>query len=129
MNKVEIFEPAVSGIGVDQDRLRLLAFINTLEAEGKKITQYNFSKQPQAFVNNKHVNDALISGGIQGLPITMVNGEIKKKGSYPSNLDLASWAGMTRDELVMMILRSQMAAGGRRGASGGGCCGPSGGGC
>jgi len=120
MSKLEIFEPAVSGIGVDGDLLRVSAFINTLEAEGKKIIRYNISNEPQTFVNNKDVNDAIISEGNQVLPITILDGEIKQMGSYPSNANLATWSGMSREELLSMIRKA-------RDASGGGCCG--GGGC
>jgi len=118
MSKVEIFEPAVSGIGIDPDRLRLLAFIDVLASEGKKITCYNFAKQPQEFANNKYVNEAINNAGNQIFPITVVDGEIKQVESYPSNADLATWSGMTREELISMIIKARDADGG-----GGGCCG------
>lgn len=126
MSKIEIFEPAmccstgVCGPGVDKELLRVTTFINQLEGEGKKVMRYNLSSAPQAFVENIHVNDALASEGTDILPITFVDGEIKQVGSYPTNFDLATWAGMTRQELFGMIRKN-------REASGGGCC--TGGGC
>lgn len=126
MSEIEIFEPAmccstgVCGPGVDKELLRVATFINQLEGEGKKVIRYNLSSTPQAFIENKHVNDALASEGADILPITYVDGEIKQVGSYPTNFDLASWAGMTRQELFGMIRKN-------REVSGGGCC--TGGGC
>jgi hypothetical protein len=99
MNKVEIFDPAmccstgVCGPGIDPELLRVSTIINVLEAEGKKIVRYNLANEPQAFVDNQLVNDILISGGIESLPITIVDGEIKQIGSYPSNTELEIWTG------------------------------------
>lgn len=124
MNKVEIFDPAmccstgVCGPGVDKELLRVSAFINTLETEGKKITRYNLSNDPQAFVDSQLVNDALAKDGTDALPITVVDGEIKQMGSYPSNANLATWSGMTREELLSMIRKARDAGG-----VSGGCCG------
>ena len=126
MSKVEIFDPAmccssgVCGPGVDKELLRVSAIINALEAEGKKITRYALLNEPQAFVDNQRVNEALINEGAEVLPITMVDGEIKQMGSYPSDANLAAWTGMTKEELLSMTRKA-------RDASGGGCCG--GGGC
>lgn len=126
MSKVEIFELAVGGPFVNQELLRVSAIINALEAEGKKIKRYHFSNEPQAFVLNQHVNDALMNEGTEALPVTIVDGEIKQMGSYPSNANLAVWTGMTREELISMIIKARNGAGG-----GGGCCGNgnNGGGC
>jgi len=122
MSKIEIFDPAmccssgVCGPGVDKELLRIAAIINALETKGKKITRYSLSNEPQAFVDNQPVNEALNSGGTNALPITVVDGEIKKMGSYPSNADLAVWSGMTDEELTSMNIKAKK-------DDGGGCCG------
>lgn len=131
MSKVEIFEPAMCcstglcGPGVDQELLRVATFISELEGEGKKIIRYNLSNAPMAFVENKDVNDALANDGTDALPITVVDGEIKQVGSYPTNADLASWSGRSREELINMIVEA------RKTSTDGACCsdGNSEGGC
>lgn len=135
MSKVEIFEPAmccstgVCGPGVDQELLRVATFLNELEGEGKKISRYNLSSDPMAFVTNKEVNDIIANEGTEALPITVVDGEIKQKGSYPSNANFAEWAGMTREDIIQMVMKSQQSSG--CGCSGGSCSdsGDSNGGC
>ena len=118
MSKVEIFEPGVGGSFVDQDLLRVSAMITVLEAEGKKIIRYNLSNHAQAFIDNDQVNTAFEKDGNEALPITVVDGEIKQVGSYPSNAELAAWTGMSREELISMVIKARDAAN-----DGGGCCG------
>lgn len=129
MSKVEIYEPAmccstgVCGPGVDQELLRVATFLNEMEGEGKKIIRYNLSSDPMAFVVNKEVNDIIANEGTEALPVTVVDGEIRQKGSYPANANLAEWAGMTREDIIRMVLRSQVAGNGGCNCGGGsGCC-------
>jgi len=122
MSKVEIFEPAmccptgVCGPGVDADLLRITAIVGELVSMGKEIERYNLTDSPEVFVQNPKVNDALINIGMGALPLTVVDGEIKKMGDYPTNSDLVSWSGMTREDVIEMIKKSQS-------ASGCSCCG------
>ncbi|MBC3898731.1 arsenite efflux transporter metallochaperone ArsD [Acetobacterium malicum] len=129
MSKVEIFEPAmccstgVCGPGVDQELLRVATFLNELEGEGRKIIRYNLSSDPMAFVTNKEVNDTIANEGTEALPITVVDGEIRQKGSYPSNANFAEWAGMTREDIIRMVLKSRVASNGGCNCGGeSGCC-------
>jgi|ADurb_H2B_01_Slu_FD_contig_41_1158781_length_652_multi_4_in_0_out_0_2 hypothetical protein len=122
MSKVEIYEPAmccptgVCGPGVDPDLLRITAIVGELTEMGKEIIRYNLTDAPEAFVQHPAVNDALINVGMNALPITVVDGEIQKMGDYPANSELVSWSGMTRDDVIEMIKKSQS-------ASGCSCCG------
>ncbi|MBU4440553.1 MAG: arsenite efflux transporter metallochaperone ArsD [Acetobacterium sp.] len=132
MSKVEIFEPAmccstgVCGPGVDPELLRVSTFLNELEGEGRKISRYNLSSDPMAFVTNKEVNDTIANEGTEALPITVVDGEIRQKGSYPSNANFAEWAGMTREDIIKMVQKAQKPADGGCGCgcgdSNSGCC-------
>ncbi|MCG2729118.1 MAG: arsenic metallochaperone ArsD family protein, partial [Acetobacterium sp.] len=76
-------------------------------------------ENPEMFASNKAVSDLVASEGVSALPIVVVDGEIKTKGSYPSNHDLATWAGMSKDELVMMMMKAKMA---NKSFCGGDCC-------
>lgn len=132
MSKVEIYEPAmccstgICGPGVDPELLRVSTFLNEMEGEGRKISRYNLSSDPMAFVTNKEINDIIANEGTEALPITVVDGEIRQKGSYPSNANFAEWAGMTREDIIKMVQKSQKPADGGCGCSCGdgnsGCC-------
>ncbi|WP_303870081.1 arsenite efflux transporter metallochaperone ArsD [Acetobacterium wieringae] len=112
MNKVEIYEPAmccstgVCGPGVDQELLRVATFLNELEGEGRLIIRYNLSSDPMAFVTNQEVNNIIANEGTEALPITVVDGEVRQKGSYPSNANFAEWAGMTREDIIKMVQKN-----------------------
>jgi len=127
MSKIEIYDPAmccssgVCGPGVDKELIRVSTLINSLALEGKDIRRYGLSDNPQAFVTSKAVNDMILNEGVEALPITVVDGEITKKGSYPSNEEFAAWVGMSKDELVMKILKSKKSAG-CEGDCSKGCC-------
>ena len=115
MSKVEIYDPAmccstgVCGPGVDPELLRVSAMLNVLEGEGKKILRHGLSEDPMAFVTSKVVNDLIANEGVDVLPVTLVDGEIKKTKGYPSNTELATWAGLTEEELVKLVVKAQMA--------------------
>jgi len=71
------------------------------------------------FLLNEDGQVLFSKNGPGALPITVVDGEIKRQGSYPSNLDLANWSGMTQDQLVMMLMKAKMT---NRSFCGGDCC-------
>lgn len=116
MSKVDIYDPAmccstgVCGPGVDPELLRVSAMLNVLEGEGKKILRYGLSEDPMAFVMSKTVNDLILNEGVEVLPVTLVDGEVKKKKGYPSNAELASWAGLSEEEVLKLVVKAQMAA-------------------
>lgn len=91
MKKMIIFEPAmccstgVCGPGVDPKLLRVSTVINNLKNKGIIVERYNLSSNPQAFVDNKVINEMLNTKGIDILPLVMVDGKIVKIGDYPSN--------------------------------------------
>ncbi len=115
MSKVEIYDPAmccstgVCGPGVDPELLRVSAMLNVLEGEGRKILRYGLSEDPMAFVASKTVNDLILNEGVDVLPVTLVDGQVKKKKGYPSNTELATWAGLSEEELLKIVLKAQAA--------------------
>lgn len=87
MNKLELFEPAmccntgVCGPSVNEDLLMMTSAIQALNTvEGYEAIRYNLSSSPQEFVNNATVTTILQEELADALPITLVNGEVKKKG-------------------------------------------------
>ena len=104
MTKIEIYDPAmccstgVCGPGVDPELLRTSTQLDRLKKEGVDVVRHNLSEEPQAYVDNKVVNDLLAAEGVEALPITFVNGELQTKGSYPGTAILTEWTGVELSE-------------------------------
>ncbi|NWQ43299.1 arsenite efflux transporter metallochaperone ArsD [Bacillus sp. EB106-08-02-XG196] len=107
MSKVEIFDPAlccptgVCGPSVDPELTRVATAIFLLEKKGYDIKRYNLGTEPGIFVENKEVNKILHEKGPDSLPVTLVEGNIAKIGTYPTNEELAEWFGIHAEELIV----------------------------
>ena len=105
MKKVEIFDPAmccstgVCGPVVDPNLTRIASAVYSLENKGFKITRYNLTNDPSAFVENGVVNQVLVEKGPEALPLVLVDNEVIKVAEYPTNEELAEWFGTTTAEL------------------------------
>lgn len=105
MKEIQIFEPAMCcetglcGVSVDPELLRISTVINTLKEKGITIERFNLSNAPQAFVDNKVVNDFINQYGVDNLPVTLVDGQIKVIGHYPSNGEFTEWFDLPADLL------------------------------
>lgn len=105
MKKMIIFDPAmccstgVCGPSVNPELLRISTVINNLNSKGILVERYNLTSNPQIFVDNKSINEILMTKGIDVLPVTMVDGEIVKIGSYPTNNEICSMLEIS-DELL-----------------------------
>lgn len=94
---LEIYDPAmccstgVCGPSVDPELMRVAATINALQKEGATIKRYGLSSEPMAFMQCKAVNDLLLSEGAEVLPIVVLDGEVVKKGGYPSEEEFSLW--------------------------------------
>lgn len=105
MKNMIIFDPAmccstgVCGPSVNPELLRVATTINTLKNKGIVIQRYNLSQNPQAFIDNKIINQILNTKGIQALPITMVDGTVVKYGSYPTKEEFCRLLGIPADYL------------------------------
>lgn len=105
MKKVEIFDPAmccstgVCGPSVDPELTRVASAIFALEKKGFDITRYNLTSQPDKFVDQVEVNKILMDKGPDALPVVLVDGEVEKIGSYPTNEEFAEWFGINSEEL------------------------------
>lgn len=94
MKKMIIFDPAmccstgVCGPGVDSELLRVSTALNTLKRKGIIVQRYNLTSDPQAFVDNKIINEILNSKGLDDLPVTIVDEKVVKTKKYPTNEEL-----------------------------------------
>lgn len=122
MSKIEIFDPAMCcstglcGVSIDPELLRVTTAINTLTKKGITVIRYGLSSEPQAFVDNKKVNEYLIKEDVEVLPITMVDGEVVKTKGYPTDAEFAKWAGLSEEEVIAVPAPE------KGGCCSGGCC-------
>ena len=105
MKKVEIFDPAmccstgVCGPAVDPELTRVASAVYSLEQKKFDIKRYNLGNDPGAFVDNEVVNQVLLEKGPDALPLILLNNEIVKVGTYPTNEELAEWLDVKTAEL------------------------------
>ncbi len=130
MKKMQIFEPAMCcstglcGVGVDPELLRVSTVLNTLKKNGINVERFNLSNAPQQFVNDKAVNHFINTKGVDGLPVTVLDGEIVIAGRYPTNEEFANLLGVPetlfggKPKAVKVTPRRS----GGCGCSGGKCC-------
>lgn len=102
---MQIFEPAMCcstglcGVGVDQELLRISTVLNGMEKNGVKVERFNLSSAPQEFVTNKIVNKYIKEKGVDGLPATILDGEIVISGRYPTNEEFMKLLDVPRNYL------------------------------
>lgn len=112
MNNIEIFDPAMCcstglcGPSIDPELLRISTVVNVLNKKGFNVIRHNLSQKPQAYVTNIEVSNLLKSKGVNALPITILNGEIVKSGSYPTNKEISRWLGIKEFELSARKLKN-----------------------
>ena len=104
MKKIEIYDPAmccstgVCGPAVDTELLRVATVVDSLKKQGVDITRYNLASEPQAFISNKTVNDLLMQDN-DILPVTLVDGEVKKTKEHLTNEEFSTLTGI----LIMTV--------------------------
>ncbi len=98
--KIEIFDPplccptGLCGPTIDPALLDINEAILKLKSEfdGRAdIGRYLLGQQPGKFVQQAEVIARLKSDGVSVLPITVVNGVVKKERAYPSYAELKTW--------------------------------------
>jgi hypothetical protein len=101
MKNIQIFDPAlccstgVCGVEVDQALVGFAADAEWLKQNGGQIERFNLAQQPMAFAENAIVKAFLERSGQEGLPLTLVDGEMALAGRYPRRAELARWAGIS----------------------------------
>ncbi|MTI95499.1 MAG: arsenite efflux transporter metallochaperone ArsD [Firmicutes bacterium] len=99
MKQVQVFDPAmccstgVCGPSVDPELTRIAAALEQLKKNGVEVIRHNLGQSPQAFAENAEVGKLLKEKGPEVLPITIVDGQVVKTGSYPTDAELDSWLG------------------------------------
>lgn len=130
MKKMFIYEPAMCcptglcGVSVDPELLRISTIQSNLKNNGIEVVRFNLSNSPLEFMKNVEVNKLLNEGGMDVLPITVVDGEIVKVGGYPSNEELMTFLDVPRSYLGLEPIKGNIVKKKNNdcGCSGKGCC-------
>ena len=106
MKTMEFYEPAMCcstglcGVNVDPELLRVAVALEHLKKHGIIVNRYNLSSAPQAFIMNKAVAAELQAGGMECLPLVVLDGEIVIKKRYPTNEEFCSLLGVPCEYLT-----------------------------
>jgi hypothetical protein len=98
MSKIQIFDQAmccstgVCGPSVNPQLIRVATVINNLKKQGILVDRYLLNSSPQAFVDNKDINELIKSEGVKILPITVVDGIVVKTKEYLTNEEFAKYS-------------------------------------
>ncbi len=97
MGKMAIYDPAmccptgVCGPSPKPELMRVAAVVNNLKKRGIIVERYGLSNTPRAFMVNAKISTLLRKQGADALPAIVVDGEIVKTASYPTNDEFAKW--------------------------------------
>lgn len=98
--KLEVFEPAMCcptglcGPSIDPELTRIATIHYVLKQRGFDVERYNLASEPNRFVENARVQ-AEIANGLETLPLTVIDGEIVKRGAYMTNEEIAELTGLS----------------------------------
>ncbi|RKD73637.1 MULTISPECIES: arsenite efflux transporter metallochaperone ArsD [Sinobaca] len=104
MTSIKMYDPSmccstgVCGPTTDPELTRVATALYMLQDKAE-IERYNLSAEPQAFIENKDVQQILQKEGVDALPLTFVGNECRLKGRYPSNAELAEWTDTVPEAL------------------------------
>ena len=110
MTRVEIFDPAmccstgVCGPDVDPTLPQFAAEVDWLASQGVEVDRATLSQEPQKFVTNALVRQALQTDGTAALPMVLLDGVVRSKGRYPSGDELAEWTGVAKRTAPLLFL-------------------------
>ena len=117
MKTIQIFDPplccstGVCGVDVDQQLVTFASDVEWAKTKGARLERYNLAKEPLVFAQNATVRGFLERSGQEGLPLTLVDGDIALTGRYATRKELARWAGIGQPKIEIKAA--------------GGCCGGS----
>jgi hypothetical protein len=84
---------------VDPELTRVAAAVYSLEKKGFNIQRYQLTTDPDKFVENQEINRVFMEKGPNALPVVLVNDQVVKVGSYPTNEEFSEWFEVKPEEL------------------------------
>lgn len=91
---VKVFEPpmccptGICGPTIDGKLADFNDLIERLKKENYVIERYSLTQNPDAFQNEEQVMAIIKDEQVEALPISVIDGEIIKKGAYPTDEDI-----------------------------------------
>src|SRR5699024_11119587 len=107
MKKIEIFDPAmccstvICVQSIDSELIRMAAVTENLYTKGYDVTRYNLANEKQAFDNSIIISQLHKEKCPDVLPVTVVDGEIKKTKKFLTNEELQELTGLTEKALTV----------------------------
>lgn len=97
---LRVFDPpqccstGVCGSDVDPALVQFAADLKWLAARGVTVERYNLAQQPEAFIHDSAVREAVNASGTDVLPLVVAEGRIAAHSRYPARDELARIAGL-----------------------------------
>jgi arsenite-transporting ATPase len=110
----------VCGSDPDATLIAFTADCAAITGNGISITRHNLASEPENFVANSQVRNALDCIGSQALPIVQVDGQTVLTGTYPTRDQLFRMAGIDAPSTTPVSENTAEQSGCCCGASG--CC-------
>ncbi|EDO1241678.1 arsenic metallochaperone ArsD family protein [Listeria monocytogenes] len=102
MNLMVLFESEMccgtkmTGAEVNKKLLYLSPTLQKIQRQTDfEVERHSLTIEPEVFIANEEVKLLMEKSGISVLPVTIVNGEVKKFGVYPSLEEFANYTGLT----------------------------------
>ena len=112
MKRIEIYEPAGCASGacdpmIERTLTRMEHMVQDLRERGVSVSRFNVMDDGPAFLASDLVKEALATRGLECLPLVIVEGKIESDGEYPTDLELARWAGLPWSDLEIYAEREK----------------------
>ncbi len=91
MKHIAIYEPT-DGNQKPSEVLQIKLVIRSLQEMGIDITIHNIWDEPTLYAEAQPLSRVILNDGVASLPLTVVNGEVYKKGCYPDYEELLKWS-------------------------------------
>jgi len=104
MTTLTVYDPAmccstgICGADVDQRLVNFAADLDWLKSESIEVKRINISNEPMEFATNPKIKAVLDSDGVDGLPVILINDEVRSQGRFPDRAELAGWADVAFTE-------------------------------
>ncbi len=100
MKTLYVYDPpmccssGVCGPSVDTRLLKFNAALKALKARGIAVQRYNAAQDHAAFAASSTVTQAIERGGMECLPLILLDGDIVSRGVYPAEAALLRLLGL-----------------------------------
>ena len=101
--KLRVFDPpqccstGICGEEVDPTLVQLAADLKWLSEMGIEVERFNLSQQPDAFIAEPNVREAVVASGTAILPIIVLDDKIVSHSRYPTKEELLKVLDLSLD--------------------------------